>query len=97
MFARAWPTLYAVLACVLPALVLFTLPEHSFALTVAGMLAAAVAIAFITLSTSSRLRLPLGTAGPASAQRRLRGSFLRQSNPDTAGRVRPRAPGGAVG
>lgn len=30
---------------------------------------------------------------PVSAQRRRRGSFLRQSNPDAAGRVRPRAPG----
>ncbi|WP_245555912.1 DUF6412 domain-containing protein [Nocardia cerradoensis] len=30
---------------------------------------------------------------PGSAQQRRRGSFLRQSNPDTAGRVRPRAPG----
>ncbi|MEU0545835.1 DUF6412 domain-containing protein, partial [Nocardia sp. NPDC005978] len=30
---------------------------------------------------------------PASAERRRRGAFLRQSNPDTAGRPRPRAPG----
>ncbi|WP_307188406.1 DUF6412 domain-containing protein [Nocardia acidivorans] len=30
---------------------------------------------------------------PESAERRRRGAFLRQSNPDTAGRPRPRAPG----
>ncbi|QLY34456.1 DUF6412 domain-containing protein [Nocardia huaxiensis] len=30
---------------------------------------------------------------PESASRRRRGDYLRQSNPDTAGRPRPRAPG----
>lgn len=41
------------------------------------------------------LRVVARTGPPVSAQRRRRGSFLRQSNPDTAGRARPRAPGHA--
>ncbi|MGV9616753.1 DUF6412 domain-containing protein, partial [Nocardia xishanensis] len=41
--------------------------------------------------------LVVARGGPPSAQRRRRGSYLRQSNPDTAGRPRPRAPGLVTG
>ncbi len=56
---------------------------------------AAVALAVVAAQTARATLLPVVVhAGPpASAQRRRRGSFLRQSNPDAAGRVRPRAPG----
>lgn len=37
-----------------------------------------------------------GSGPPESASRRRRGAFLRQSNPDTPGRPRPRAPGMAA-
>jgi len=50
----------------------------------------------VAASHPTRMRLlPIAarTGPPVSAQRRRRGSFLRQSNPDTAGRARPRAPG----
>ncbi|NNH75222.1 hypothetical protein HLB23_36135 [Nocardia uniformis] len=33
------------------------------------------------------------SSGPPESARRRRGAFQRQSNPDTAGRPRPRAPG----
>lgn len=60
-------------------------------------LGAAVMVALAVVAAhSTRVRLlPVvaRTGPPVSAQRRRRGSFLRQSNPDTAGRVRPRAPG----
>ncbi|NKY89058.1 DUF6412 domain-containing protein [Nocardia veterana] len=58
---------------------------------------AAAALALAVLATcSGRIRLvpvALRSGPPVSAQQRRRGSFLRQSNPDAAGRVRPRAPG----
>lgn len=60
-------------------------------------LGAAVMVALAVVAAhSTRVRLlPVlaRTGPPVSAQRRRRGSFLRQSNPDSAGRVRPRAPG----
>ncbi|MFF0492726.1 DUF6412 domain-containing protein [Nocardia sp. NPDC003482] len=58
--------------------------------------AAAVLALAVVASVSARVPLPaLGfhVGPPSSAQRRRRGSFLRQSNPDTPGRARPRAPG----
>ncbi|WP_290047621.1 DUF6412 domain-containing protein [Nocardia nova] len=66
-------------------------PNSLLAVAAAAVLALAVVAAY-----SSRVRLqPIGGSSgpPVSAQQRRRGSFLRQSNPDTAGRVRPRAPG----
>ncbi|MBY8862688.1 DUF6412 domain-containing protein [Nocardia sp. CA2R105] len=60
-------------------------------------LGTAVLVALAVVAAhSTRVRLlpvVVRTGPPVSAQRRRRGSFLRQSNPDTAGRVRPRAPG----
>lgn len=60
------------------------------------VLGAAVLIATLaaTLVTARALAPVTATYGPPeSASRRRRGAFLRQSNPDTAGRPRPRAPG----
>lgn len=65
-----------------------------------GSLLAVGAAVLLTLTVAAahpaRMRLLPSlahTGPPVSAQRRRRGSFLRQSNPDTAGRARPRAPG----
>ncbi|GAB2702725.1 hypothetical protein GCM10027089_25960 [Nocardia thraciensis] len=60
--------------------------------------AAVVALAVVAAHTARVALVPVAVhAGPpASAQRRRRGSFLRQSNPDAAGRARPRAPGYGV-
>jgi hypothetical protein len=59
-------------------------------------LAFAVVFAAVTSRCASR-PLPavsaLRVSPSSSAQRRRRGAFLRQSNPDIAGRARPRAPG----
>ncbi|MQY23684.1 DUF6412 domain-containing protein [Nocardia macrotermitis] len=58
---------------------------------------AAVMVALAVVAAhANRVRLlpvVVRTGPPVSAQRRRRGSFLRQSNPDAAGRVRARAPG----
>ncbi|MBC7304227.1 MAG: hypothetical protein H5T78_25190 [Nocardia sp.] len=95
MQARAMVMAYAVLACVLPAFVLISTPGGEAARMLAfGAVAAAMVCALVTVTGRSRLPVRVACAGPPrSAQRRLRGSFLRQSNPDTAGRPRPRAPG----
>lgn len=57
----------------------------------------AVAVVAVTAAMLSAQRLPVAVAAnagpPESASQRRRGAFLRQSNPDTAGRPRPRAPG----
>ncbi|PXX59274.1 hypothetical protein DFR70_112191 [Nocardia tenerifensis] len=89
---------YAVVAFVLPALVLFTIPAgEPGSVAVVGVVAASLFVAFAALHPSVRLPLPVvGSGPPPSAQRRRRGSFLRQSNPDTPGRPRPRAPGFAT-
>ncbi len=64
---------------------------------VVGVVAASLIVALSTLHTAARVPLALVHSGPPpSAQRRRRGSFLRQSNPDTPGRPRPRAPGFAA-
>jgi hypothetical protein len=98
MFTRVQLTTFAVFALVLPALALVAAPAHEPAsLAVLGVMAALVVFALVSLQTTRRLPLLVARSGPpSSAQRRRRGSFLRQSNPDTAGRPRPRAPGRAV-
>lgn len=57
----------------------------------------AVAVVAVTAAMLSAQRLPVAVAAnagpPESASQRRRGAYLRQSNPDTAGRPRPRAPG----
>ncbi len=66
-------------------------PGSLLAVGAAAMVALAVVAAY-----SARvplLPLALRAGPPVSALRRRRGSFLRQSNPDTPGRARPRAPG----
>lgn len=95
MQARALILAYAVLACVLPAFVLLTTPGGETARMLAfGAVAAAMVCALVAVTGQRRLPVRIATAGPPrSAQRRLRGSFLPQSNPDSAGRPRPRAPG----
>ncbi|MDR7171946.1 Spy/CpxP family protein refolding chaperone [Nocardia kruczakiae] len=58
--------------------------------------AAAILALAVVAACSGRMRpgpVAVHSGPPGSAQQRRRGSFLRQSNPDTAGRVRPRAPG----
>ncbi|MDO3648515.1 DUF6412 domain-containing protein [Nocardia mangyaensis] len=95
MHSRAVVLAYAVLACVLPAFVLLTAPGGETARMLAfGAVAAAMVCALAAVTTRARVPVRVAVAGPPrSAQRRLRGSFLPQSNPDTAGRPRPRAPG----
>ncbi|MCX4092057.1 DUF6412 domain-containing protein [Nocardia sp. alder85J] len=66
-------------------------PNALLAMSAAALLALAVAAAQPHRMTP--LPVAVCTGPPGSAQRRRRGSFLRQSNPDTAGRARPRAPG----
>src|SRR5437016_4832482 len=96
MFSRVHLMAFAVFALVVPALALAAAPSNEpTALAVFGVIAASLAL---TLTALQRTPLSLAVAhtGPPSAQRRRRGSFLRQSNPDTAGRPRPRAPGSAA-
>lgn len=89
---------YAVVAFVLPALALFTIPAgEPGSVAVVGLVAASLFVVLVTVHPAAGLPLPLVNSGPPpSAQRRRRGSFLRQSNPDTPGRPRPRAPGFAT-
>ncbi|MFG1795290.1 DUF6412 domain-containing protein [Nocardia sp. NPDC049149] len=98
MVTRAQLMAYAVIAFVLPALVLFTAPaSEPGSVAVVGFVAASLIVAFATVHPAGSLPLaPVCSGPPPSAQRRRRGSFLRQSNPDTAGRPRPRAPGFAI-
>ncbi|MFD3595727.1 DUF6412 domain-containing protein [Nocardia sp. NPDC058640] len=95
MQARAMVMAYAILACVLPAFVLVAAPGGESARMLAfGAVAAAMVCALIAITGRTHLPVRVASVGPPpSAQRRLRGSFLRQSNPDAAGRPRPRAPG----
>lgn len=95
MISRAQLMAYAVVAFVLPALVLFAIPAgEPGSVAVVGVVAASLFVALATLHTTAALPLvQVGSGAPPSAQRRRRGSFLRQSNPDTPGRPRPRAPG----
>ncbi|MGY0499801.1 DUF6412 domain-containing protein [Nocardia sp. FBN12] len=95
MQARAMVMAYAVLACVLPAFVLIAMPGSEATRMLAfGAVAAAMVCALVAVTGRGQLPVRVACAGPPrSAQRRLRGSFLRQSNPNAAGRPRPRAPG----
>jgi hypothetical protein len=68
-------------------------PNSLLAVSAAALLALAVVATHPGRTTPALVALHTGP--PVSAQRRRRGSFLRQSNPDTAGRARPRAPGHA--
>lgn len=70
------------------------MPAESSSLLAVGT-AVMLALAVVAVH-STRVRLltvAVRTGPPVSAQQRRRGSFLRQSNPDAAGRARPRAPG----
>lgn len=94
MFTRAQLTAYAVLASVLPALTLLALPDKPIYLAVVGFVATSLLLTLVSLQATRLRPILVARCGPPpSAQRRRRGSFLRQSNPDTAGRPRPRAPG----
>ncbi|MEV6773067.1 DUF6412 domain-containing protein [Nocardia sp. NPDC051030] len=63
-------------------------------LVVLGAAAILVLSAGVLLAARGPMVAIAGSSGPPeSARRRRRGAFLRQSNPDTAGRVRARAPG----
>lgn len=95
MITRLRLLTYAVFASVLPALALFAAPANEPAtLAVFGVVAAALIAGLASLHTGRMPVVVVAHSGPPpSAQRRRRGSFLRQSNPDTAGRPRPRAPG----
>ncbi|MEV0292044.1 DUF6412 domain-containing protein [Nocardia sp. NPDC050710] len=98
MFTRAQLTAFAVFAFVVPALALLAAPSsESGSLAVLGAVAASAIFALVSLHAARLQPVAVATAGPpSSAQRRRRGSYLRQSNPDTAGRPRPRAPGMAA-
>lgn len=98
MFSRVQLTAFAVFACLASAFALLAtpLPEHA-SLAALGVLAAAV-FAIVALRGAAVAPVVVPRCGPPpSAQRRRRGSYLRQSNPDTAGRPRPRAPGRVTG
>ncbi|WP_433206145.1 DUF6412 domain-containing protein [Nocardia sp. CA-107356] len=98
MFPRVHLMAFALFALALPALALAAAPSNEpAALAVFGVIAASLTLTLVALRNPRRLPLALAHSGPPpSAQRRRRGSFLRQSNPDTAGRPRPRAPGSAA-
>ncbi|MBB5915019.1 hypothetical protein BJY24_003886 [Nocardia transvalensis] len=88
----AAPLVYALVVSAVAALVMpFGEPNSLMAVGAAAV----VALAVVAAHTARVTLVPVvAHAGPpVSAQRRRRGSFLRQSNPDAAGRVRPRAPG----
>ncbi|MFE5289951.1 DUF6412 domain-containing protein [Nocardia sp. NPDC056611] len=73
--------------------VLYLGAAHPDSLLVLGAVAL-VAVTAAVLSARGPLLVAVAHAGPPeSAARRRRGAFLRQSNPDAAGRPRPRAPG----
>ncbi len=95
MRSPAMVTVYAVLAYLLPAVVLVSMPGAETAhLVAAGAIAATMACALVALTGHRLVPVRVAAVGPPrSAQRRLRGAFLPQSNPDAAGRPRPRAPG----
>jgi hypothetical protein len=83
------------LACTLSLLVVAMAPVSGSHPLMAGL-----ALAVVFAAVASRCApdaMPavsaLFTSPSSSAQRRRRGAFLRQSNPDVAGRARPRAPG----
>ncbi|MGW2665078.1 DUF6412 domain-containing protein [Nocardia tengchongensis] len=94
MVTRIRSTALLVCALVVSAwAVLYLGAAHPDSLIVLGAVAL-VAVTAAVLSARGPLLVVAGHAGPPeSAARRRRGAFLRQSNPDAAGRPRPRAPG----
>ncbi len=97
VISRIQSTALLVFALVVSAwTVLFLAAAEPNSLIVLGA-AAIVALTAALLATRGPVLVVTANSGPPeSAGRRLRGAFLRQSNPDTAGRPRPRAPGGIL-
>ncbi|MFC9895640.1 DUF6412 domain-containing protein [Nocardia sp. NPDC127579] len=95
MTTRTQVWVLSALAFLLPALAFVAGPANeSAALAILGVVAASALLALVSLRSARLLPVRMSRSGPpAAAQRRRRGSYLRQSNPDTAGRPRPRAPG----
>lgn len=95
---RALPAILAVLSAV-AVLVLpagLSSPAPQAAVQVAALLAAALLVVLLVTRGDRTALVPIPRTGPPpAAQQRRRGDFLRQSNPDTPGRPRPRAPGAA--
>ncbi|WP_327140873.1 DUF6412 domain-containing protein [Nocardia sp. NBC_01327] len=73
--------------------VLFLTSAEPNSLLVLGAAALVALTATMLAARGPRLRVTVSAGPPESAGRRRRGAFLRQSNPDAAGRPRPRAPG----
>ncbi|GAA5052881.1 DUF6412 domain-containing protein [Nocardia callitridis] len=98
MMTRVRSLTYAVLAFVVPVLALCAIPVgEPAAMAAVGIVAATLVVAVVALHAGDRFVVPVSNSGPPpSAQSRRRGHFLRQSNPDTPGRPRPRAPGFAA-
>jgi hypothetical protein len=89
----------AMLACSLSLLVVSFTPAMGSHPLMAG-LALAVVFAAVACHCAPSPLLAVSTlfgSPSSSAERRRRGAFLRQSNPDIAGRARPRAPGVLLG
>jgi hypothetical protein len=89
----------AMLVCLLS---LLAVPSMSGLESHPLMAGLALAAAFAAVASRNSLRVrpvisALFVSPSSSAQRRRRGAFLRQSNPDIAGRARPRAPGLLLG
>jgi hypothetical protein len=85
----------AMLACSLSLLVVSLMPVGGSHPVMAGL---ALAVVFAAVMSRRATHLvpavsALSVSPSLSALRRRRGAFLRQSNPDVAGRARPRAPG----
>jgi hypothetical protein len=98
MTLRRW-VVAAVAACSLSLLVISLTPVLGSHPLIAG-LALAVVFAAVTSRCASHPLPAVSTlyVSPlSSAQRRRRGAYLRQNNPDTAGRARPRAPSMLLG
>jgi hypothetical protein len=83
------------LACSLSLLVVSMAPASGSHPLMAGLALAVVFTAVATRCAPDALPAvsALLASPSSSAQRRRRGAFQRQSNPDVAGRARPRAPG----
>jgi hypothetical protein len=89
----------ATLACSLSLLFVSFTPLLGSHPLMAGLALAVVFAAALSCGASHPLPTvsALFVSPSSSAQRRRRGAFLRQSNPDAAGRARPRAPGLLLG
>jgi len=71
----------------------------STASLMAGLLVTVAVIAVLVVRPTGNLlcRMSCTIRGPTVDEQRLRGAFRRQSQPDTPGRPRPRAPGPVAG